>query len=148
VENRVRQDHSGPQETAFFRLLAPVILRANELIVIERDELENLTAMSPGSGSEEMKTLLDLGRKYKVVGEDDELLTTEQLAELENRIDIIPPSPTLAKVFDEKSIGTLPAGPGGTINQTSDQTWSRPPTRRQDLSGRVRSPARQSIPAC
>jgi len=90
----------------FFRLLAPVILRANELIVMEREELENLTAMNPEPGSKEMKALLDLGRKYKVTREDDEHLTAEQLAELKNRIDIIPPSLALAQGAEESGWGT------------------------------------------
>ncbi len=90
----------------FFRLLAPVILRANELIVMEREDLENLSAMNPESGSPEMKALLDLGRKYKVTAEDDESLTAEQLAELENRIDVIPPSLALAQGAEESGWGT------------------------------------------
>ena len=90
----------------FFRLLAPVILRANELIVMEREELENLTAMNPEPGSRDMKSLLDLGRKYRVAGEDDESLDAEQLAELKYRIDIIPPSLALAQGAEESGWGT------------------------------------------
>ncbi|MCK9995869.1 MAG: glucosaminidase domain-containing protein, partial [Candidatus Krumholzibacteria bacterium] len=90
----------------FFRLLAPVILRANELIVLEREELETLTAMNPDPGSRDMKALLDLGRKYKVTGENDQHLTTEQLAELKIRIDIIPPSLALAQGAEESGWGT------------------------------------------
>ncbi len=90
----------------FFRLLAPVILRANELIVAEREELANLSAMSPDPDSKEMKTLLDLGRKYKVVKEDDKQLTEEQLAELKIRVDTIPPSLALAQGAEESGWGT------------------------------------------
>ena len=90
----------------FFRLLAPVILRANELIVMEREELEKMTAMNPEPGSRDMKALLDLGRKYRVTGEDDESLDAEQLAELKNRIDIIPPSLALAQGAEESGWGT------------------------------------------
>jgi uncharacterized FlgJ-related protein len=90
----------------FFRLLAPVILRANELIVMEREDLETLTAMNPEPGSKDMKALLDLGRKYKVTGEDDDHLSAEQLAELKNRIDIIPPSLALAQGAEESGWGT------------------------------------------
>ena len=90
----------------FFRLLAPVILRANELIVMEREELENLTEMNPEPGSKEMKVLLDLGRKYRVTGEDDESLTEQQLAELKIRVDIIPPSLALAQGAEESGWGT------------------------------------------
>jgi Bax protein len=90
----------------FFRLLAPVILRANELIVMEREELGNLTAMNPEPSSGEMAALLDLGRKYKVARDDDEYLTAEQLAELKIRIDIIPPSLALAQGAEESGWGT------------------------------------------
>ncbi len=90
----------------FFRLLAPVILRANELIVAEREELENLSAMSPDPDSKEMKTLLDLGRKYKVAKEDDQQPTEEQLAELKIRVDTIPPSLALAQGAEESGWGT------------------------------------------
>jgi len=90
----------------FFRLLAPVILRANELIVMEREDLENLVTMNPEPGSREMNTLLDLGRKYKVISEDDESITPQQLAELKNRIDVIPPSLALAQGAEESGWGT------------------------------------------
>jgi len=90
----------------FFRLLAPVVLRANELIVLEREELENLTARNPDPGSSEMKALLDLGRKYKVTGKDDKSLDAVQLAELKIRIDIIPPSLALAQGAEESGWGT------------------------------------------
>jgi Bax protein len=74
--------------------------------VMEREELEHLTAMNPEPGSNEMKALLDLGRKFKVTGEDDESLTGQQLAELKNRIDIIPPSLALAQGAEESGWGT------------------------------------------
>jgi len=51
----------------FFRLLAPVILRANELILLEQDELKRLIAHNPEPGSKESDALLDLARKYKVI---------------------------------------------------------------------------------
>ncbi len=90
----------------FFRLLAPVILRANELILQERDELSKLTASPFPDGSTEKKSLLGLARKYKVIKKEDEDISPEQIQELKTRIDIIPPSLALAQGAEESGWGT------------------------------------------
>lgn len=90
----------------FFRLLAPVILRANELIKVEKRELEKLAALSPGPDSPQRARLLAIALKYKVIGKEDTQLTTEQLAELKIRVDVIPPSLALAQGAEESGWGT------------------------------------------
>jgi len=90
----------------FFRLLAPVILRANELIMIERRTLTDIIAKSPDPDAKDMKILLALAQKYKVIDQEGDQLTAEQLAELTTRVDIIPPSLALAQGAEESGWGT------------------------------------------
>jgi len=90
----------------FFRLLAPVILRANELILLEQDELKRLIAHNPEPGSKESDALLDLARKYKVIKKNETRVTADQLQELKIRVDIIPPSLALAQGAEESGWGT------------------------------------------
>jgi Bax protein len=90
----------------FFRLLAPVILRANELILHEQEMLMRLTADPAAPGSGEHESLLALGRKYKVIKEGETQLDTNQLLELKVRVDIIPPSLALAQGAEESGWGT------------------------------------------
>ncbi len=90
----------------FFRLLAPVILRANELIMVERRELKRMADMDLDPDSKEMKSLLTLAQKYKVIQKDDHQLTGQHLAELKIRVDIIPPSLALAQGAEESGWGT------------------------------------------
>ena len=90
----------------FFRLLAPVILRANELILHEQEELNRLTATPADPGSREYESLLALARKYKVIKQDETQLGADQLRELKVRVDIIPPSLALAQGAEESGWGT------------------------------------------
>ncbi len=92
----------------FFRLLAPVILRSNELILLEQDELNKLiaTTTTADAGSTEHQTLLAMAQKYKVIKKDETKITPEQLQELKSRVDIIPPSLALAQGAEESGWGT------------------------------------------
>lgn len=90
----------------FFRLLAPVVLRANELIVLEQEDLAHLELIKTENQFAQNKDLLALARKYKVIQKDDTQLTAEQLQELKMRVDIIPPSLALAQGAEESGWGT------------------------------------------
>ncbi len=90
----------------FFRLLAPVILRANELIRIERQELARIATLDRDPEATATNTLLALAQKYKVTKPDEKQITAQQLAELMIRVDIIPPSLALAQGAEESGWGT------------------------------------------
>jgi Bax protein len=90
----------------FFRLLAPVVLRTNELIMMERKQLNKLTTRYPNLDPEEKESLLALARKYKVIKAEQTRLDAKQLQELQTRVDIIPPSLALAQGAEESGWGT------------------------------------------
>jgi len=92
----------------FFRTLAPLILRSNELIMIDRDRLNTLRSslMKSDALSEEEKSwILTLAKVYKVTVKDDEVSVT--LAdELWKKVDIVPVSLALAQAAEESGWGT------------------------------------------
>jgi uncharacterized FlgJ-related protein len=91
----------------FFRGLAPMILRGNELILKDRDRLEKVRS---GVLQEQMVSEIDsiwimnLAGLYKVTIEFP--LTSTMLEELWERVDIVPPSLALAQGAEESGWGT------------------------------------------
>jgi uncharacterized FlgJ-related protein len=85
----------------FLRAMAPLVLHANEQILAER---ERLLAREPGDLEDPW--LHELAMKYRVIDGPDHPLTPEALAELEKRVDIIPPSLALAQSVEESGWGT------------------------------------------
>ncbi len=84
----------------FFRSLGPLVLRANEKILADRQRLLAIVeAKEPGG--EEGVWLTGLAERYKVDGVDD-----EALAELVTRVDAVPPSLVLAQGAEESGWGT------------------------------------------
>lgn len=92
----------------FFRGLAPLILRANELIMIDRNRLESIrTSFSQNSSvvKEDEKCLLKLTQLYKVKLDEDKI-TTSVLEELWKKVDIVPASLALGQAAEESGWGT------------------------------------------
>ncbi|WP_167617238.1 glucosaminidase domain-containing protein [Maribellus sediminis] len=92
----------------FFRGLAPLILHANELILQDRNRLENIKAsFQKGNDLPEMDKIwiLKLAKLYKV-NTDDSQLTAAMFDELWKRVDIIPPSLALGQSATESGWGT------------------------------------------
>ena len=93
----------------FFRVIAPVVLRINELILEDRgrasdltERLDHVQSVTPG----EQAWLTELLVKYKVLESTNERLNSEVLAELLMRVDVVPPSLALAQAADESGWGT------------------------------------------
>ena len=82
----------------FFRLLAPLILRANEKIEAQRSALYD-NKLSKAA-------LLELARRYKVLSKEDQNLSKTQLEVLKKRVDTIPVSLALAQGAQESGWGT------------------------------------------
>lgn len=102
----------------FFRGLAPLILRANELIMRDRNRLEQVrSSISQNKPISETNQdwILKLAKLYKVnAGEDS--VTGPLLDELWTRVDIVPPSLALAQGAEESGWGTSRfAGAGNAI---------------------------------
>jgi len=91
----------------FFRGIAPMILRANELILDDRQRLDQLRSafMQDQALTEtDQKWLLNLAGVYKVEGENPP--TASMLNELWKKVDIVPPSLALAQGAEESGWGT------------------------------------------
>ncbi|HEY9538480.1 MAG TPA: glucosaminidase domain-containing protein [Kiloniellaceae bacterium] len=84
----------------FFRTLGPLVLRANEKILADRERLLALQAKDD-AGGEDATWLTKLAQRYKVEGAD-----AVALAELVKRVDAVPPSLVLAQGAEESGWGT------------------------------------------
>jgi len=92
----------------FFRALAPLILRSNELIMLDRERLGDIkSAFNKNTPLDQMDQIwiLKLAKEYRLNSEKDEL-TTSILDELWLRVDVIPVSLALAQAAEESGWGT------------------------------------------
>ena len=90
----------------FFRAMAPLVLRANELIMADRERLESIRSDRSDSArpaEEEQAWLLDLAGRYSVELSDGEMTG---LDELWTRVDIIPAALALSQCAEESGWGT------------------------------------------
>ena len=93
----------------FFRVIAPIVLRINELILEDRvraQELNERLAQGQKVTPEDQAWLTELAVKYKVLQSTSEPLDSNALAELLMRVDVVPPSLALAQAADESGWGT------------------------------------------
>ncbi|NOR76785.1 MAG: glucosaminidase [Draconibacterium sp.] len=92
----------------FFRGVAPIVLHANELIMMDRNRLTKLiTKLSDANSISEVEKIWikKLSKLYKVEMADD-LVTVSLLEELQKRVDIIPASLALSQAAAESGWGT------------------------------------------
>jgi Bax protein len=93
----------------FFRLIAPIVLRINELILADRVHAKELTerlAHGQGVAPDEQAWLTELAVKYKLLESPSERLAPDAFAELLTRVDVVPPSLSLAQAATESGWGT------------------------------------------
>jgi Bax protein len=93
----------------FFRLIAPIVLRINELIVADRARAKVITEkllIGEGVTPEDQAWLTELAVQYKVIGSPDDRLDSYQYPELLLRVDIVPASLSLAQAASESGWGT------------------------------------------
>jgi len=94
------------KKAIFFQLVIPLILHANELIEVEQ---KMLIALADGFGHlsvPQQQKLQALAKKYKVIKKVDEVLDKTALQELLERVNVIPPSLSLAQAAEESGWGT------------------------------------------
>lgn len=86
------------KKSFFFRLMAPLILMANENILRERE----IVKQDPLNSAELKKVAL----KYRLIKNKNNVITTTMRNTLLNRVDILPPSLALAQAAEESGWGT------------------------------------------
>lgn len=86
------------KKSIFFRLMAPMILMANENIIREREIVKNSTLNSP--------ELKNIALKYRVIKNKNNTLTSAMRNTLLEKVDILPPSLALAQAAEESGWGT------------------------------------------
>ena len=92
----------------FFRGLAPLILRANELIMRDRNRLGDIkSSLSQNTpiAEKDQKWILKLAKLYKVNPVPDQV-TESSIEELWEKVDIVPVSLALAQAAEESGWGT------------------------------------------
>ena len=91
----------------FFRALAPLALRANEMILADRDRLAALRKAPLESISQEDSAWLsEMAFRYDLAATDDAPVSPAQLEELWARVDLVPVSLALSQAAEESGWGT------------------------------------------
>jgi uncharacterized FlgJ-related protein len=99
----------GDKKRLFFRLIAPIVLRINELILEDRGRAKELTgrlAQGQSVTPEDQAWLTELAVKYHVLESTSKRLDSDAFAELLMRVDVVPPSLSLAQAATESGWGT------------------------------------------
>jgi len=97
------------KKKVFFRLLLPIALKVNEYILDDRARATEITErLSRGAdvSGDDQKWLVALAVRYKLTGPSADRLATSQYPELLLRVDVVPPSLTLAQAASESGWGT------------------------------------------
>jgi uncharacterized FlgJ-related protein len=93
----------------FFRVLAPIVLRINELISVDRARAKEITEKllaGMGVGSEDKSWLAELAVQYRLIKSTSERFDSDLYPELLSRVDVVPPSLALAQAASESGWGT------------------------------------------
>jgi uncharacterized FlgJ-related protein len=108
-ERSAKELSVADKKRLFFRLIAPVVLRINELILEDRTRAKALTerlAQGQSLTPDDQAWVTELAVKYKVLQSTSERLARDVFAELLMRVDIVPPSLSLAQAASESGWGT------------------------------------------
>jgi uncharacterized FlgJ-related protein len=108
-ERSAKELSVADKKKLFFRLIAPIVLRINELILEDRVRAKELTerlARGQSVTPDDQAWLTELAVKYKVLKSTRERLDSDAFAELLMRVDVVPPSLSLAQAASESGWGT------------------------------------------
>ena len=108
-ERSAKELSVADKKKLFFRLIAPIVLRINELILEDRTRAKELTrrlAQGQSVAPDDQAWLTELAVKYKVLGSASERLDSDAFPELLLRVDVVPPSLSLAQAASESGWGT------------------------------------------
>ena len=92
----------------FFRAMAPLVLRSNELILEDRTALKELRTAAGNRqlSSEQQSQLRDIALRFRVIDEKIDAIGDSEFAELWTRVDIVPVSLALSQSAEESGWGT------------------------------------------
>ena len=93
----------------FFRVIAPIILRVNELLLEERNRavpIARRMASGEDVAAEDAAWFRDLAMHYGVLGFPDDPLDVPRIEEVLRRVDVVPASLALAQAASESGWGT------------------------------------------
>jgi len=93
------------KKAIFFQFTIPIVLRANELILEDRQKLLALMQHSENLSEEQNQWLTALAMRYKVVVKNEHFQRSK-MEKLLSRVDVIPPSLALAQAAEESGWGT------------------------------------------
>ena len=108
-ERSAKELSVADKKRIFFRLIAPIVLRINELILEDRVRAKELTerlAHGQSVTPDDRAWLTELAVKYKVLESTSRLLDSDAFIELLMRVDVVPPSLALAQAASESGWGT------------------------------------------
>jgi uncharacterized FlgJ-related protein len=108
-ERSAKELSVADKKKLFFRLIAPIVLRINELILEDRARAKELTrrlAQGQSVTPDDQAWLTELAVKYKVLESTSERLDSDAFSELLLRVDLVPPSLSLAQAASESGWGT------------------------------------------
>ena len=108
-ERSAKELSAADKKRLFFRLIAPIVLRINELILEDRTRAKELTrrlAQGQSVTPDDQAWLTALAVKYKVLKSTSERLDSDAFPELLLRVDVVPPSLSLAQAASESGWGT------------------------------------------
>jgi len=97
------------KKKVFFRLILPIALKVNEFILEDRARATEITGrLSRGTdvSAEDQKWLGALAVRYKLIESPDQPLPANLYPELLLRVDVVPPSLSLAQAASESGWGT------------------------------------------
>jgi uncharacterized FlgJ-related protein len=108
-ERSAKELSVADKKRLFFRLIAPIVLRINELILEDRARAKELTerlAQGQSVTPNDQAWLTELAVRYKVLEPKGERLASDSFTELLTRVDVVPPSLSLAQAATESGWGT------------------------------------------
>jgi Bax protein len=151
-ERSAKELSVADKKRLFFRLIAPIVLRINELILEDRTRAKELIERLTQDQSltpDDQAWLTQLAERYKVPQAKGERLTSDSFAELLARVDIVPPSLALAQAATESGWGTSRfAAEGNSL--FGQWTWGKglkpansEPQRLETIASQVSTPRRR-----
>jgi len=141
------------KKKVFFRLILPIVLKVNEFILEDRGRATEITGrLSRGAdvSAEDQKWLAALAARYKLTGLSGDRLPASQYTELLLRVDVVPPSLSLAQAAAESGWGTsrFAAEGNSLFGQWSWGKGLKPTEQRTESVGDQRVAAFDSTGAC
>jgi Bax protein len=131
---------TADKKRLFFRIIAPVVLRINELITADRIRAKEITerlSLGQSVSPDDQAWLAELAVQYKLIKSAGDRLDSDKYPELLLRVDVIPPSLALVQAASESGWGTSRfAAEGNSL--FGQWTWGKgltPKEQRTDAHG-------------